>query len=122
VAPRPRLLRPELTPTFIDRRLARTSASCGSATATPDGTISRRVQTISQAFERSKIPPPLTATIRVEIRDELVRNLSASIRALTGEPIGVLGRPGSSRCPGGALISDAGRDRPERRQRPEEAR
>lgn len=59
----------------------------------PDGTISRRVQTISQAFERAGIPTPLTATIRVDIWDKLVRNLSTSpICALTGEPIGVLGR------------------------------
>ena len=59
----------------------------------PDGTISRRLQTISQAFERAGIPTPLTATIRVEIWDKLVRNLSTSpICALTGEPIGVLGR------------------------------
>jgi len=59
----------------------------------PDGTISRRLQTISQAFERAGIPTPLTATIRVDIWDKLVRNLSTSpICALTGEPIGVLGR------------------------------
>ena len=59
----------------------------------PDGTISRRAQTISQAFERAGIPTPLTATIRVEIWEKLVRNLSTSpICALTGEPIGVLGR------------------------------
>src|SRR5439155_15984023 len=59
----------------------------------PDGTISRRLQTISQAFERAGIPTPLTATIRVEIWDKLLRNLSTSpICALTGEPIAVLGR------------------------------
>jgi 2-dehydropantoate 2-reductase len=59
----------------------------------PDGTISRRLQTISQAFEHAGIPTPLTATIRVDIWDKLVRNLSTSpICALTGEPIGVLGR------------------------------
>ena len=59
----------------------------------PDGTISRRLQTISQAFERAGITTPLTATIRVDIWDKLVRNLSTSpICALTGEPIGVLGR------------------------------
>ncbi len=50
----------------------------------PDGTISRRLQTISQAFERAGIPTPLTATIRVDIWDKLVRNLSTSpICALT---------------------------------------
>ena len=59
----------------------------------PDGTISRRLQTISQTFERAGIPTPLTATIRVEIWDKLVRNLSTSpICAVTGEPIAVLGR------------------------------
>jgi len=53
----------------------------------PDGTISRRLQTISQAFERAGIPTPLTATIRVDIWDKLVRNLSTStICALTGTP------------------------------------
>jgi 2-dehydropantoate 2-reductase len=59
----------------------------------PDGTISRRLQTIAQAFEGAGIPTPLTATIRVDIWDKLVRNLSTSpICALTGEPISVLGR------------------------------
>jgi 2-dehydropantoate 2-reductase len=41
----------------------------------PDGTISPRLQTISQAFERAGIPSPMTATIRVDIWDKLVRNL-----------------------------------------------
>jgi len=59
----------------------------------PDGTISQRLQTISQAFERAGITAPMTATIRVEIWDKLLRNLSTSpICALTGEPIAVLGR------------------------------
>ena len=59
----------------------------------PDGTISHRLQTISQAFERAGIPAPMTATIRVDIWDKLLRNLSTSpICALTGEPIAVLGR------------------------------
>src|SRR5207244_5593913 len=59
----------------------------------PDGTISHGLQTISQAFERAGIPAPMTATIRVDIWDKLLRNLSTSpICALTGEPIAVLGR------------------------------
>src|SRR5204862_1207095 len=59
----------------------------------PDGTISPRLQTISQALERAGIPAPMTATIRVDIWDKLLRNLSTSpICALTGEPIAVLGR------------------------------
>jgi 2-dehydropantoate 2-reductase len=59
----------------------------------PDGTISQRLQTISQALERAGITAPMTTTIRVEIWDKLLRNLSTSpICALTGEPIAVLGR------------------------------
>jgi len=59
----------------------------------PDGTISTRLQTISAALERAGIPAPLSPAIRTEIWDKLVRNLSTSpICAMTGEPIGVIGR------------------------------
>ena len=59
----------------------------------PDGAISRRMNAISAAFERAGIPAPISPTIRVEIWDKLLRNLStAPICALTGEPIGVIGR------------------------------
>jgi 2-dehydropantoate 2-reductase len=59
----------------------------------PDGSISRRVAAISADFERAGIPAPISPTIRVEIWDKLLRNLStAPICALTGEPIGVIGR------------------------------
>ena len=59
----------------------------------PDGTISQRLQTISQALERAGITAPMTTTIRVDIWDKLLRNLStAPICALTDEPIGVIGR------------------------------
>lgn len=59
----------------------------------PDGTVSRRVQAIAAWFEAHGIHAPITATIRVEIWDKLLRNLATSpICALTGEPIGVIGR------------------------------
>jgi 2-dehydropantoate 2-reductase len=59
----------------------------------PDGSVSRRVDALSAAFERAGIPAPISPTIRVEIWDKLLRNLStAPICALTGEPIGVIGR------------------------------
>jgi 2-dehydropantoate 2-reductase len=59
----------------------------------PDGTISRRIETIAAAFERAGIAAPISTSIRVEIWDKLLRNLSTSpICALTGEPIGVIGR------------------------------
>jgi 2-dehydropantoate 2-reductase len=59
----------------------------------PDGTVSRRLDVISAAFERAGIPAPISPAIRVEIWDKLLRNLStAPICALTGEPIGVIGR------------------------------
>ncbi|MGC2415680.1 MAG: 2-dehydropantoate 2-reductase [Stellaceae bacterium] len=59
----------------------------------PDGSISRRVQAISAAFERAGVAAPISTDIRVEIWDKLLRNLSTSpICALTGEPIGVIGR------------------------------
>ncbi len=59
----------------------------------PDGTLSRRVQAISAELERHGLDAPITETIRVEIWDKLLRNLATSpICALTGEPIGVIGR------------------------------
>jgi 2-dehydropantoate 2-reductase len=59
----------------------------------PDGTISRRVQAISAELEAHGVAAPITETIRVEIWDKLLRNLATSpICALTGEPIGVVGR------------------------------
>lgn len=59
----------------------------------PDGTISTRLKAVAGALERAGIPAPLTATIRTEIWDKLLRNLSTSpICAMTGEPIGVIGR------------------------------
>jgi 2-dehydropantoate 2-reductase len=59
----------------------------------PDGTISRRVRDISAAFERAGVPAPVSAAIRNEIWEKLLRNLSTSpICALTGEAIGVLSR------------------------------
>jgi len=58
----------------------------------PDGTISHRVQRIAAAFERAGVEAPISSSIRVEIWDKLLRNLSTSpICALTGEPIGVIG-------------------------------
>jgi 2-dehydropantoate 2-reductase len=59
----------------------------------PDGTVSRRIERIAAAFERAGVPAPISTTIRVDIWDKLLRNLSTSpICALTGEPIGVIGR------------------------------
>jgi len=59
----------------------------------PDGTVSRRIQAISAWLEAHEIHAPITETIRVEIWDKLLRNLATSpICALTGEPIGVVGR------------------------------
>jgi 2-dehydropantoate 2-reductase len=59
----------------------------------PDGTLSRRIERIAAAFERAGVPAPISTTIRVDIWDKLLRNLSTSpICALTGEPIGVIGR------------------------------
>ena len=59
----------------------------------PDGTVSRRVEAISAAFERAGVPAPISTSIRAEIWEKLLRNLSTSpICALTGEPIGVLSR------------------------------
>jgi 2-dehydropantoate 2-reductase len=59
----------------------------------PDGTVSRRIQAISAELEAHGLAAPITETIRVEIWDKLLRNLATSpICALTGEPIGVVGR------------------------------
>ena len=59
----------------------------------PDGTISRRLKMIAAAFEEGGVAAPLSSAIRVEIWDKLLRNLSTSpICAITGEPIGVIGR------------------------------
>src|SRR5258708_6389463 len=59
----------------------------------PDGTVSHRIKAISVAFERAGVKTPISTTIRVEIWDKLLRNLSTSpICALTGEPIGIIGR------------------------------
>jgi 2-dehydropantoate 2-reductase len=59
----------------------------------PDGTVSRRVEAISAAFERAGVPAPISTSIRSEIWEKLLRNLSTSpICALTGEPIGILSR------------------------------
>ncbi|HML09868.1 MAG TPA: 2-dehydropantoate 2-reductase [Stellaceae bacterium] len=59
----------------------------------PDGTVSRRIQAISLELESYGLEVPITETIRVEIWDKLLRNLATSpICALTGEPIGVIGR------------------------------
>jgi 2-dehydropantoate 2-reductase len=59
----------------------------------PDGTVSRRIETISAAFERAGVTTPITTTIRNEIWEKLLRNLSTSpICAMTGEPIGVISR------------------------------
>ena len=61
----------------------------------PDGSLSRRIAAISAAFGRAGVAAPLTADIRAEIWEKLLRNLSTSpICALTGEPIGVLSRSG----------------------------
>jgi 2-dehydropantoate 2-reductase len=59
----------------------------------PDGSISPRVRAIAAELERHGLEAPITETIRVEIWDKLLRNLATSpICALTGEPIGVIGR------------------------------
>jgi 2-dehydropantoate 2-reductase len=59
----------------------------------PDGTVSRRIQAISAELEAHGVHAPITENIRVEIWDKLLRNLATSpICALTGEPIGVIGR------------------------------
>ena len=59
----------------------------------PDGTLSRRLKTISAAFEAAGVPAPLSTAIRSEIWEKLLRNMSTSpICSLTDEPIGVLSR------------------------------
>lgn len=59
----------------------------------PDGTISRRITAIAAALQAAGLQAPVTRTIRTEIWDKLLRNLSTSpICAMTGEPIGVLSR------------------------------
>jgi 2-dehydropantoate 2-reductase len=59
----------------------------------PDGTLSPRMRAISAELGRYGLEVPVTETIRVEIWDKLLRNLSTSpICSLTGEPIGVIGR------------------------------
>ena len=59
----------------------------------PDGTLSQRVRAISAELEARGLEAPITETIRVEIWDKLLRNLATSpICALSGEPIGVVGR------------------------------
>ena len=59
----------------------------------PDGSVSRRIRAISDWLEAHDVHAPITETIRIEIWDKLLRNLATSpICALTGEPIGVVGR------------------------------
>jgi 2-dehydropantoate 2-reductase len=59
----------------------------------PDGTLSQRVRAIAAFLESYGLEMPITENIRVEIWDKLLRNLATSpICALTGEPIGVVGR------------------------------
>jgi 2-dehydropantoate 2-reductase len=59
----------------------------------PAGTVSRRIQAISAELEAHGVAAPITRNIRAEIWDKLLRNLATSpICALTGEPIGVVGR------------------------------
>ena len=59
----------------------------------PDGTLSQRIRAISAFLESYGLEVPITETIRIEIWDKLLRNLATSpICALTGEPIGVIGR------------------------------
>jgi len=59
----------------------------------PDGTLSRRLEAISTAFGQAGLDTPVTGAIREDIWNKLLLNLStAPICALTGEPIGVIGR------------------------------
>jgi 2-dehydropantoate 2-reductase len=59
----------------------------------PDGTRSSRIAAISNHLQSHGLEVPITEAIRVEIWDKLLRNLATSpICALTGEPIGVIGR------------------------------
>jgi len=51
------------------------------------------IEAIAGAFESAGVAAPISTAIRTEIWDKLLRNLSTSpICALTGEPIGVIGR------------------------------
>jgi 2-dehydropantoate 2-reductase len=59
----------------------------------PDGTRSRRVQEISDAFARAGLSAPVSTAIRNEIWEKLLRNLSTSpICAMTGEPISTIAK------------------------------
>jgi 2-dehydropantoate 2-reductase len=59
----------------------------------PDGTVSQRIEAIAGGFESAGVAAPISTAIRTEIWDKLLRNLSTSpICAMTGEPIGVIGR------------------------------
>lgn len=59
----------------------------------PDGSVSRRVTAIAAILEKAGLNVPVTRTIRADIWDKLLRNLSTSpICSMTGEPIGVLSR------------------------------
>jgi 2-dehydropantoate 2-reductase len=73
----------------------------------PDGTVSRRIERVAAAFERAGVPAPISTTIRVDIWDKLLRNLSTSpICALTGEAIGVIGRHGELYALAKALMAE----------------
>ena len=87
----------------------------------PDGTISRRVQDdLRRRSSAPGSPPPVTQTIRAEIWDKLMRNLSTSpICAMTGEPIGVLGRhPELFDCAEGLMREGLAVAQAHRRRRP----
>ena len=59
----------------------------------PDGTISKRLKAIAAALEAGGLAVPVTAAIRIEIWEKLLRNVSTSpICAISGEPIGAIGR------------------------------
>src|SRR5262249_9988789 len=74
----------------------------------PDGARSRRLERIAAAFERAGVATPITTGIRTEIWDKLLRNLSTSpICAMTGEPIGVIGRHDELYALAKALMAEA---------------
>jgi len=59
----------------------------------PGGTVSSRIRAIAGHLQSHGLEAPITVTIRAEIWDKLLRNLATSpICALTGEPIGIIGR------------------------------
>lgn len=59
----------------------------------PDGTISTRLRRIASALEAGGVAAPVTDAIRIEIWNKLLRNVSTSpICAITGEPIGAIGK------------------------------